>query len=352
MIERGIYLYYFRLISMLTKKKYRVGFILPNKFALYHRAMASTRYRVYDPILQFVKDSDYLLEIHNSIHTYDILIFQKVFSEKARGLALKAQEKGTRVVLDLNVNYLDRTSTQVDVSQRESVIKFLQIAGAVLTTTKYIADQILEQFPDKKVSIIGESIETYGKRKSRLRFSEDGVIRLCCVSHAHKVKDLLLIKSALHDLADDNKVELLVLTNKDTELDFKHSNISIHFKKYNRVNQKTIYDDLMENDIFISPRDLNETYNLGHSFDRIGRPMSVGIPVIASPIASYEKSPAILINGYGSEWSENILQMLKQEEHYWQVSEKGVAYCEENFSPAVIMKQYRDFFDNIMMQSK
>jgi hypothetical protein len=46
-------------------------------------------------------------------------------------------------------------------------------------------------------------------------------------------------------------------------------------------------EQLMQGDIKISPRNLDRIYNMGHSVVKIAYPMSIGLPVVASPVPSY-----------------------------------------------------------------
>jgi glycosyltransferase involved in cell wall biosynthesis len=282
---------------------------------------------------------------------YDIVIFQKAFAPQYFDLAQRLKAYGTKIVLDLNVNYLDTKSNIIKPGQPEQAKKFIQLTDYVLTTTEFIAQQIKKEFPEKPVVTIPENIETFGKQKQSLSFAKDQIIRLVHVGHAVKLGDLQLIADPLKELADQYPIEILILSDHKTSVKFEHSQIFVKVKLFDRFNQKAIFDDLMWGDIFIAPRDLSETYNLGHSFDKIGRPMAVGVPVIASPVPSYKGSPAILLDSFGSEWSEQIRAVLTDEKKYWSLSQEGISYYQEHFIPAVVMKQYGVFFDTIMASS-
>ena len=76
--------------------------------------------------------------------------------------------------------------------------------------------------------------------------------------------------------------------------------------------------------------------------------MAVGVPVLASPIPSYAGSPAILINGFGEEWHTEIKKIVNDKKYYQELSEKGITYCQSNFSTNIIMSKYQKLFNDLI----
>ena len=103
---------------------------------------------------------------------------------------------------------------------------------------------------------------------------------------------------------------------------------------------------MSEGDIFIAPRNLNDSYNLGHSFTKIGYPMSVGIPIVASKIPSYEKSPALLCENK-EEWKNRLEELLSNFELRKKIGNLGIEFCKSNYSSKSIKRQYIDFFEEV-----
>lgn len=125
----------------------------------------------------------------------------------------------------------------------------------------------------------------------------------------------------------------------------KLQNIPTEFIYYN---QKTIAYDALKGDLFLAPRDLHDAYNLGHSFTKIGIPMALGIPVVASPIPSYEGSPAILLNSNDACWYDTIEELLLDPKRCTQLSLEGRNYCKKHFSSEVIVLMYKELFGRIL----
>ena len=62
--------------------------------------------------------------------------------------------------------------------------------------------------------------------------------------------------------------------------------LSIPFE-FVRWRHATAPRDLLRGDVCIAPRDVDNAYNRGHSFFRIGVFLAQGVPVIAGPVPSY-----------------------------------------------------------------
>ena len=105
---------------------------------------------------------------------------------------------------------------------------------------------------------------------------------------------------------------------------------------------------MVKGDIFLAPRILTDPYNLGHSFTKIGYPMAVGLPVVASPVPSYLKSPAVICDNDDC-WFENIKNLIDDYNLRNHLGNKGISYCKLNFSKKVLMKKYLEIFNKILL---
>ncbi len=332
--------------SFLWTKKKRIGFVLsvlPTPY--YGRIMASTRLRVYDIINIFRNNPDYFLELYKPWQKYDIVIFQKKFDEKAFHLAQKLKQQGTKIVLDINVNYYDKTILGVlnkdESANHPKILRFTEIADGVITSTEYIKDYVQRFFPEKKVICIPENI-TNNFFSVRKQTQQKAPLQLLYVGYAVKAPEILDIKSILQKLREKYIFQLLLICEKDPHLSLP--GLDIFFQPYS---QKTIHQDMLSGDIFIAPRDLSQSYNLGHSFTKIGYPMAVGIPIVASEVPSYAGSPAILCKNE-ADWYNNLASLLEDENHRKSLGERGASYCQKHFSATVTQKRYIDFFQTLL----
>ena len=151
----------------------------------------------------------------------------------------------------------------------------------------------------------------------------------------------MLIKKELEFLSQNYNTKLILICEQYVKLPL---NIKQEFIKYN---QYTLPKDIKNGDIFLAPRDLTNSYNLSHSFTKIGYPMAIGLVVIASPVPSYFKSPAIICNDSKS-WLQSIENLIKDSELRKKIGDNGIEYCKENYSKNVILKKYKNIFSNLL----
>lgn len=331
--------------SFFFSRKKRIGFILdvfPSPY--YGKIMASARLRAYDIINNFQNSPDYFLELYKPWKKYDLVIFQKKFNNKAFKLAQRLKKKGVKIILDINVNYYDITALSgKETHQHNQILKFTRIADGIITGTEYIKDYVKKLFPEKKIICIPENITDNFFSVSKKIKEKNNDLKLMYVGYAVKAAEMLDIKKVLKKLRENYNFSLLLICDKNPKISI--NGIRTKFIKYK---QRKIHKQMLEGDIFIAPRNLNNSYNLGHSFTKIGYPMSVGIPVVASEVPSYLGSPAILCKNQ-ADWYNSLSLLLKDSQKRELLAKGGVSYCQENFSKIAITKKYLSFLKSIVL---
>lgn len=328
----------------------RIAFIFPGFPRPYYRAWPSVRIRAYDVIRGFEDASaDFFLEIYKPWKRYTIAIFQSR-DARALELATKLRKKGVRILLDVNANLYDQDVygkgplKNFDQNSYETLIAFTEIADAVLTVSPHIADTVTNLFPEKAVMVIPEIIPAvfFSAKKQR---SARTSVTFVYGGYAEKAKEILLIKDCLQLLAKRYEIEYLFLCEKNPDIDLGTS-IRTRFKKYD---PRTVNQDLLRGDIFLAPRNLQDPYNLGHSFTKIGLPMALGIPVIASPVPAYNGAPAVFLSGFQTaEWTTPIERLLVDRQAYNDISDAGIAYCKTHYSAPAVIPQYDHLFRSLL----
>ncbi len=321
----------------------RIGFEFPGRAVSYHRVMASTRLRVYDVIRAFCSSNTFQGELFKSWNTYKVVIFQKKFDQEAYVLAKKLKEKGTKIVLDVNVNYFDPSWMQEgDLKQFEDAKKFIDLCDSILVTTDQLKQVLTESFHKTNVHVIEENIPEKFFRVPFVGFSKAETKIFVYNGYAAKAREILLIQDVLRTLAQEYNIEYRFICEKDPRIQIP--GVRTKFIKYQEaINER----QLSEGHLYLAPRDLGNAYNLSHSFTKIGSPMAVGLPVIASPIPSYTQSPAVLIQDFGNTWYKTIKELLDDQDTYTSLSNQGRTYCRKHFSPAVITRKYQSYFDSL-----
>lgn len=324
---------------MPEKRKYAVGWVTAVKWP-YREAMASARIRCLD-IIQYLKSQNVRTSIYNPFRRYEIVVFQKAFSEKYYELAKRLANAGSKIVLDVNVNYFTKIGETPYVSEKqiEDLRRFLDLADTVLVSSLYLKSVAENYHPS--VFYIPEHISlnptgSYPPKK----ISNPAKLLYC--GYANKADEILLIEDVLKELSKVHQFEFLVVCDQYPSLKLP---IKTSFIKYQ---YKNIADILRQGDIKVAPRELDNSYNLGHAFTKIGYPMSVGVPVVASPVPSYQGSPALLCSST-QEWYRNIKTLLDSQEKYYGISESGINYVRENFLMRQVGDLYLKFFDGLAL---
>ncbi len=111
--------------------------------------------------------------------------------------------------------------------------------------------------------------------------------------------------------------------------------------------ERSVVSQILLGDIFIAPRNMQESYNQGHSFTKIGVAMALGLPVCASPVPSYLHSPAHVCRTL-EEWGACLEHLMSDEHERMSCSQAGIAYCHNRYGVDVIMKLYKRFFQTCM----
>ena len=313
----------------------RIGWVAPRVLP-YSMVMASTRLRTYD-VIRYLRKKNINARLYNPFSRYNIAVFQKSFNKKFLFLAKKLKNKHIKIVFDINVNYIDKDELLVTEEQRKDIKEMLQIVDVVITPSFYLRD-LYAKYNDN-VHLIEEIIEERFFKVKKEHSDKDEVSLLFC-GYAVKANELYIIGDVLKDLYEKYKIRLVLICDKDPRLNL----IPYTFYKYSH---KYLPQLLLQGNIKISPRNLSRQYNLGHSFTRIGYPMAVGLPVVASPVPSYQGSPAILCND-PKEWRENLENLIKSYELRKELAERGKKFVREKFSEDKIIEKYENLFSTLI----
>lgn len=252
----------------------------------YNTVLASARLRCYDIINVLKDDPDISVELYNPKKHYDIVVFQKVFNECAQHMVRELKNTGTKIVFDIGTNYLELDAECVSLEQQEMCIRMLEKMDHISVSSPFLKEAYSKEH--ESVHFINDAVEDrflkYTKKHTKVctrKEPNNFVFRLVYCGYSNKAKELELIKHALLDLWSLYPIRILYITDKDPG-DFL--GIPRDFIKFDYA---YLPEALMQGDIKISPRNLDRVYNMGHSVVKIAYPMSVGLPVVASPIPSY-----------------------------------------------------------------
>lgn len=323
------------------QSKKRIGFKIP-ALGWYHKVPASTRIRAYDIIKAFDNDEQYRLELYKPLRKYDMVIFLKNYNHAAYQLAQRLKQKGTKVVFDININIFETGSVSVSEKQLEKGDHFARLCDAIITNSPYTLSILQQRFIEKPTYMLNEALSKYYFNVREIKDSD--TLTLIWIGYAHKASALLLIKNVLDELHQTIPLKVIIIAEKEPDLSL--INVPIEFRTYQH---NRITEHLARADIFIAPRDLTDPYNLGHSFTKIGIAMAAGIPVVASPLPSYEPSPALCCSS-DEDWVEALKSLHSDLELRNRLISEGRAYCKLHYNLDAVKTQYIGLFKNLLNQ--
>lgn len=311
----------------------RVGFVVENIDA-YDRVMASTRLRCYD-VMNFFNGHQHPAELFEPSRHYDVVIFQKCIKPEFRELAQRLKQQATKTILDINVNYIetdDKSPEFINETHRQNVSRMLQTVDHVLTSSPML--QKIYSSHHQSVFCIEEGIADCFFAANKIS-QDNTTVKLLYCGYSIKAKELHLIGEVLRQLHQTYGATLLLITEKDPGL----SIIPYEFLQYQ---QSLLPQLLLQGDIKIAPRQTDCQYNLGHTFTKVGYPMAVGLPAVASPVPAY-LNREVLLCAEEKEWYQTLERLITQPRLRAYYGQRGRQLVQNNFSAKQIGQQYLDF---------
>jgi hypothetical protein len=207
----------------------------------------------------------------------DVAVFVRRQDPATRELALAARARGTRVVVDLCVNYLDETGVApggygVTARHVAECRGMLEVADAVTAASAFIARRAREFH--RHVEYLPDAVDRRHFRHTRTPGPRGPLTAIWC-GYSVKAAELEPVLARL----DKRGIGLVIVSDARPAL-------SIPFT-FVRWRHASAPQNLLRGDFAIAPRDLDFAYNYGHSFFRIGVFLAQGVPVVAGPVPSY-----------------------------------------------------------------
>jgi len=207
----------------------------------------------------------------------DVAVFVRSQDAGALAAARAAKANGTRVVVDLCVNYLDETGLMpggygVLARHVDECRAMLDTADAVTAASAFIAARAREAAA--RVEYLPDSVDAAHFSLRKRHHAAGAPVAIWC-GVSVKAAELEPVLPRL----DKRGIPLVVVSDARPAL-------SIPFE-FVRWRHATAPRDLLRGDVCIAPRDVDNAYNRGHSFFRIGVFLAQGVPVLAGPVPSY-----------------------------------------------------------------
>jgi glycosyltransferase involved in cell wall biosynthesis len=209
----------------------------------------------------------------------EVVVFVRMQDADALALARAVRARGARVVFDLCVNYYDVTGLTaggygVTERHRADCLAMTETADAITTASAFIAARAREHHP--RVAYLPDSVDrAHFSGVKRYDLAPGGRPRAIWCGFGVKGSDVEPILPLLRE----RDMPLTMIADSKPRL-------SAPFE-YVRWRHQSLPRDLLRGDVCVAPRVLDNPYDRGHSFFKIGIFMTEGVPAIASPVPSY-----------------------------------------------------------------
>ena len=237
-------------------------------------------------------------EVFKPWRQYDGLVFLKAMGDKAHRLSRRYLKSGKPVIFDANVNYYEINGVEhydgmfPTVDQKKAAVAMTVVASAVIGDSELIAErcrthnQSVFWLPDNvEMNQVPLATDRCKPRRLRLVWSGDAL----------KLFELLLIEECLRRFSDH--IHLVLVTGDLSVLSrwsecyrkrFRRllDDVSVEILPYRGIEH--LFETYSQADVVISPRFLDNSYNLGHTEWKITLGMACGCLAIASPVPSYQ----------------------------------------------------------------
>ena len=245
-------------------------------------AMVTMRYR---NVALWLNRHGFRNSFYRSDADYDVVVIIKTFTDAVLDEVNRLRRKGTPIIFDANVNYYtiwgDYTDpkTHPTPDLQRAAKQITRLADHVIADSEYLRDVVRDYNP--RVTWIPDNVLPLMFRPAQHR-DLAGRLRLIWSGIAFKADELALIKDAL--AAVDGLELWLVSDARPPVMDTLGDALPMRWFRYSDWRYARLLGGA---DAIISPRYLNNGYNLGHTEYKISLGMARCLPAIASPQPAY-----------------------------------------------------------------
>ena len=312
-------------------------------------AIASSRLRAYLVVKELTKKS-INIEIfdHKHINNYDLVIFQKAYTDADIKLAKQLKSRSCKIALDQCDNHFIYDIDDADQCKRAKNLRaMVDEVDVVIAST----DKISELFPDKVTFVVNDFIEIYestwfdrfkARRQARNIFKGDALKLVWFGSVGSDsprfgMCDIAQKIGLLNELSSQYNIQLTVISNSVSTFE-KYFSGQHQFTVYYLEWQRETYEYLVGmHDICLIPIDINP-FTICKSNNRLVLSLFLGLPVVADEIPSYSEFSNFVKLG---SWDENLRYVVRNLSSERQLASHGQKYVLENYS--------NDFIANIWL---
>jgi glycosyltransferase involved in cell wall biosynthesis len=304
-------------------------------------------------------------ELYKPWRGYDAVVFLKSMNDASIRLAERLKKKATSVIFDLNVDYLTPASghfyydtMRPSETQREAAVTLATLSDAVIADSSYLAAAAAHY--NGRVRWIPDNVN-FELAPEWTPSNPKGKMTLFWSGEAIKLFELLRIEDVLREFAD--RIKLVLITNSLNALDRWYDGNKERFQALLASVEHEIIpfqsvEGLMEvyrrGGISISPRYLDNSYNLGHTEWKIALAMACGRMALCSPVPSYldvqkrANGAGIRVCRSDDEWRAAFDEILTRRGSMQEEEMAARVVIERFYSTPVVAREHRDFMLSVL----
>lgn len=307
-------------------------------------------------------------ELYRPWRRYDLIVFVKSMGDKAERLLARQRRRGGLAVFDANVNYYemqgplhcaDMAPTE---QQRRDAVAMTSGCNAVIADSGFLLERCRQY--NSNACWIPDNVKMGMVPAAGGQRFQDGRLVLLWSGQAAKLFELLVIADVLQDMA--SRVKLVVVTNSMEAVRRWPEETQQRFRRMLEVVPHTIvpFTDVAElmriyarGGMIISPRYLDNTYNLGHTEWKITLGMACGCMALCSPQPSYVTvsdragGSGIRVCADPDAW-HSCLDTALRNGFDWAAEERAARnVVTRYYATDVVAKQHADFVQEVMQEA-
>lgn len=295
---------------------------------------------------------------------YDAVIFLKSMSTECQQLARKLREAGTRVLFDVNVDYFTPASGTFyyqgmapTEQQTSNARRMADVCDALIADSSHLAKVCAQHH--REVRWIPDDVDFRFVPEYR-PWKPGAKLDLLWSGESVKLFELLKIEPVLRRLAPH--LRLVLMTNSLSSLDrwFEpwKSRFEALLKDIEHVvipftNIPALLEVYAQGGVFISPRFLDNSYNLGHTEWKIALPMACGRVALGTPQQSY-RDVAERSGGQGlrlcetdDEWLGAFDEILSGRFDFHAEEAAAREVIEKHYSTPIVATMHRAYLEEV-----
>jgi len=312
----------------------------------YNRHLASVWIRCLQ-LIPYFKSHGIDSLINDKRSKADIAIFLRRYDRVDFQLLKEQKNKGAKIIIDLCVNFFDVTGSFVGgygstEKEKCKIEKIIKEADVITCSSDYIRNKASNNHSWAVYIPDSIDLEHFKMKKVKQNFEKSKIYAIWA-GQSVKISEV----EELNKILKSRNISLIIISNEKPDL--KYSFEYIPWSYY------TFPSNILKGDLCISPRRIDNTYDLGHSHFKIGVFMAQGVPALAAPLPSYqeviEKTGGGRICESDSEWKKALDEVLDNRQMLWEWSQAAYegmrCYSTEN-----IAKKNIEVFEKLISGEK